>query len=788
MKTPLASIPQTSWTENGCNNRKLRSRKWDSLFLRIFRSLVIACAIYGSNLAQATPPDTTPDTHPATALTEHRDTALTEHRGIAQWFDRSHSIFLPKQLSTQLGAHQTFPIFWWNFIILEYDTEDLGQKQASSLCQQFSHSEFIQKSACSADLSQFKPILNDWARDITVRIQAPSVQAITEKLNAALAKASLPLGPQGRSLLEVLRVDPLESYRELQQQVEKKMKLKLEKSHGLFIDRELRRIVIPIQFNFPPNIADHTAKFREQLKSTCDKEQFCKKITHIGPHASALDNEQQINADLDIVSIVGTLLLILLAAGAVLSKRPKLLLLVPPVFVSTAVAIVLTIGIFGSIHGLTLSFGTGIIGLAIDYGLHSIFNRKYRGIWKANWYGLLTTLAALVLMACSSIPLLRQIMIFSILGITLGYFVFYVLHKKFPKTFDVKPYPIHHKPSLFKLGSVCVLLACAVLGIFRLNLNLDLRQFDFQAAKTRELSTWFYKSMKMKPPLLQIYNATSDQSALNLAYEQRQWANQNQIELENLSNYLPSEAIQLENIQSWKAFSCAQHHSKTKVHFSQLHQDLQPVLLQTKDEILPAYLKDFWGNGRWISLWFPKDDQEVQTIRSKYPDCLSLLEIVSVFPKTLSKELSWMAPLSVVLASILLGLYYRRIKLTLCGLIPFLSGLGLFALAAMVFHFNMTFITIIALVIVFGVSIDYGVFATDLMMGKKRSVTGVWSAMSFSALVAIVGFIPLIFCTHPVLKQLGEPLVFGTIGTFLGTYWGIPGFFKFFRMYDLKND
>jgi predicted RND superfamily exporter protein len=144
-----------------------------------------------------------------------------------------------------------------------------------------------------------------------------------------------------------------------------------------------------------------------------------------------------------------------------------------------------------------------------------------------------------------------------------------------------------------------------------------------------------------------------------------------------------------------------------------------------------------------------------------------------------------MAPMSLFLATLLLALYYRRVYPTLLGLIPFFSGLGLFALGAVIFQFKFSFITIIALVMVFGCSIDYGVFAVDLAIGKKRSVTGVWTALSLSALVTVIGFIPLIFCKHPVLSALGQPLVLGTVGTYLGTVWGISGCVKFIKKFEV---
>jgi hypothetical protein len=44
------------------------------------------------------------------------------------------------------------------------------------------------------------------------------------------------------------------------------------------------------------------------------------------------------------------------------------------------------------------------------------------------------------------------------------------------------------------------------------------------------------------------------------------------------------------------------------------------------------------------------------------------------------------------------------------------------------------------------------------------------------------------FCKHPVLLQLGQPLVLGTIGTYIGTVWGIPGCVKYLKAFKVSEE
>lgn len=96
-------------------------------------------------------------------------------------------------------------------------------------------------------------------------------------------------------------------------------------------------------------------------------------------------------------------------------------------------------------------------------------------------------------------------------------------------------------------------------------------------------------------------------------------------------------------------------------------------------------------------------------------------------------------------------------------------------------------ISILGLLMVFGFSIDYGVFATDLYVKNSEALQkmdlphleqSVFSTLSLAAFTNLVGFFPLVFAQHTVLHQLGYALFFGTLGTYFGTIWGVPAILK----------
>jgi predicted RND superfamily exporter protein len=193
----------------------------------------------------------------------------------------------------------------------------------------------------------------------------------------------------------------------------------------------------------------------------------------------------------------------------------------------------------------------------------------------------------------------------------------------------------------------------------------------------------------------------------------------------------------------------------------------------------PAYLRDTVSDKNWLTIWLPKSPEEIKAIKNYDTKSYSLGEVVMLFPKTLGAELVWMLPLSLGLTLLLLIGYYRRLAPSLVSLLPFLSGVGMYFACVVVFGWSFSFISIISLIMIFGFSIDYGIFAANLYILKDPpEPRGVWTCLLFAGLVTLLGFLPLALCRHPVLIHLGQTLVAGTAGTLIGTLWGIPGVFQ----------
>ena len=103
-------------------------------------------------------------------------------------------------------------------------------------------------------------------------------------------------------------------------------------------------------------------------------------------------------------------------------RSPMLLVLsLLPVLSGVAVGIAAVSLGFGQVHGLTLGFGTTLIGEAVDYAIYFFLQRGSSQIsssfWRTIWLGVLTSIAGFAALLSSSFPGLAQLGLYSISGL-----------------------------------------------------------------------------------------------------------------------------------------------------------------------------------------------------------------------------------------------------------------------------------------------------------------------------------------------------------------------------------
>jgi predicted exporter len=144
-----------------------------------------------------------------------------------------------------------------------------------------------------------------------------------------------------------------------------------------------------------------------------------------GVNRFAVRAEAAIKADIRRVSIVSfvslsVLLLVLFRSLRILAVAAV------PIGTGMIAGAAATLAVYGRIHGVTIAFGASLIGVAVDYIVHLYCHHAVRGgdprdtarrIWRALLTGAVTTIVGFVALAFSKFPGLREVSLFSVVGV-----------------------------------------------------------------------------------------------------------------------------------------------------------------------------------------------------------------------------------------------------------------------------------------------------------------------------------------------------------------------------------
>lgn len=149
-----------------------------------------------------------------------------------------------------------------------------------------------------------------------------------------------------------------------------------------------------------------------------------------------------IQSEVERLAALGTVLVVALLL-LVYRSLPLLLLGLIPVVSGALVGIASVSLGFGHVHGLTLGFGTTLIGEAVDYSIYLFIQRAGGGhpghFWRTIRLGVLTSATGFAALMCSSFPGLSQLGLYSISGLLAAALVTrYVLPGLMPQQLNLR--------------------------------------------------------------------------------------------------------------------------------------------------------------------------------------------------------------------------------------------------------------------------------------------------------------------------------------------------------------
>lgn len=139
----------------------------------------------------------------------------------------------------------------------------------------------------------------------------------------------------------------------------------------------------------------------------------------------SVDSRARIEAEVHWLAIAGTVLMSVLLLAAFASPLALAVALLPVATGVLAGIVAVSLG-FGGVHGLTLGFGSTLIGEAVDYAIYYLIQARaggegWRGWLQRGWptvrLGLLTSVCGFAALTFSGFPGLAQLGVFSVAGL-----------------------------------------------------------------------------------------------------------------------------------------------------------------------------------------------------------------------------------------------------------------------------------------------------------------------------------------------------------------------------------
>lgn len=316
-------------------------------------------------------------------------------------------------------------------------------------------------------------------------------------LHAAISETiDLLASPAGMMIKPLLPRDPSGEILQLLEQMNGGSQPHMQ--HGAWTSRDGARALMLLQTRAGSADIDAHQQAMQKIEQAFDAARQAQpaaasaKLVMTGPGVFSVLSRETIRTEVTRLSIISTVMIITLLLLVYRSLTALALGLLP--VISGALVGVVTVSLgFGAVHGITLGFGTTLIGEAVDYSIYLFVQSRQSAAggagrpedWVADFWptirlGVLTSIVGFSSLLFSSFPGLAQLGMFTIAGlITAAGVTRFVLPQMLPRDFRIRDVSaigvklaaiVHRAPLLRRPLMLLLLAAVAVLVINRATL------------------------------------------------------------------------------------------------------------------------------------------------------------------------------------------------------------------------------------------------------------------------------------------------------------------------------
>ena len=420
---------------------------------------------------------------------------------------------------------------------------------------------------------------------------------------------------------------------------------------------------------------------------------------------------------------------------------------------------------FGTPHILTFVFGTTLIGLGIDYAFHfmtaaTLKNKKQ--IYTNMRQSFLTTIICFLPLLFSQISLLKQISVFTIVGLTT---IYAGLNLFAPEKLNLKIKPIKNKLVLSAKARrfVLSLITIAVIGTLPFaRIENNMNQLYRPNTQIAEQDIFFQQLNNSKDSAILLVRGKDIEQVL----ETEESIKTISPDFFSLSSVIPSIKTQNENQELVKQLYTKQSkYLKQKLELRKIPTFVENDFLTVND-----IKSDFLNN--WINKMIVIENDYVYsvaqipsniTITNENAIVVSPSQILTNNIQQYSNETYRLLIICGLCLIALLSVFYK--KRAVIYLIPSILAILLSVSVLTWFGLPITFFHMLSFFIVTGLGLDYTIFNINSKNGKEiRPVL-------FSFLTSFVGFGMLAFTSFFLIKSMGITLGLGLGLSYLISYF-----------------
>ena len=593
---------------------------------------------------------------------------------------------------------------------------------------------------------------------------------------------------------------------------------KVKVDQGYLLSEDGNHALIILESPVPVTAGGQAKELLDSLNRVLKKHASVFSALVVSGHRHAVSNETIIRRDVKRACVIAGIGFFLLFFIGWRDPRAGIIFLIP--FLAVLLAINMTSLILGTLSYFILGMAGVVTGISIDYGIHVYVAQKEGGrrsvtrIFKPVTVGALTTVSVFASFFFSSVSGYGELACFSILSILLSLvFALYII------PLVVKPGGVPFRNSFknrgrfsrrSRRGILTIWIACLIIGLALipgLTLDTDIRSFDgsAQAVFDDEAAFQTIWSDDVPPAFLVVEGPDFDSAFTEYSrVSQQAAAVLPDGELKSLASLWRPRSERRTNLDQWHAFWTPQRRQDLKRRLAAAAQkfgfaddvfapffawlDNPPAVEPPGDTDFPAPLLPFkpllkrfvvqTDAKTTLLAYFPDTPRNINrlaTLCGKEKGTCFLVSrnmLALSMSRAIQSEIVKLSAIAIALIIALLFALLHRPSRVFIASIPVVTALvcmfGMLRLCGV----SLNAASIIAGMVVIGLSIDYGVFMLYEHRGEDDG--SLFTAVTLSALTTVIGSGALLFAAHPVMRSIAVALTSGVVVGYITAVLVIP--------------